>query len=222
MIISLFLSLVLSLVASLTLFSSSAKGGQKDETCFNFDTRVTSPLRTPSQSFSKKDDFSASGNLPKEKGGIWGSLGGRVERPIQDLYTQLLDHYTIKDEKKVRLNVYEQERAGYSDFHVVMVKAITPLVDVKWEENWAYLVKEGTRENPKEVVISYQKTTGSKFIPHLCGSIVLKAVTPKQTDVYFYEEVNAFGKRSAQDTVLGHKGTLANLRQISRIPASAH
>jgi len=179
--------------------------------CFDFNNPIKEPLRNPPAARSKKD-IGDSGNLPL-KGGVWGYARGQVNYPIESIYQKLLDHYTIKDPKRAKLKVYPQDRPGFRDFHVVMVKAILPAIDIHWEEDWGYVVTEGTEAAPKKIVISYQKTNGTEYMPHLCGSIVLNAVDSKSTDVYLYEEVNAFGKRSHKDTVHGHFGTLSTLRK---------
>ncbi|MEO5970320.1 MAG: hypothetical protein ABIQ95_10375 [Bdellovibrionia bacterium] len=181
--------------------------------CFDFNVPVKAPLKTYNFGKSTNKDTTESGKLPDSKGGIWGSALGKVELPIQSIYQLLLDHYTIKNPEKVKLKVYPQERNGYQDFHVLMVTASAVVFKVNWEEEWAYKIIDGTSANPKKVVISYQKTTGTDYIPHLCGSIVLNSLGPKLTEVYLYEEVNALGKRSPQDTVKGHIGTLNTLRQ---------
>jgi hypothetical protein len=186
--------------------------------CFDFSAPVKKPLRDTMPPLNVTDT-SESGHLQAPQKGIWGSARGKVGYSIQYVYNQLLDHYTIKDPKRVKLKVYPQEKEGVQDFHVVMVTAITPIMDIHWEENWSYVISEGNEKAPKTIVISYQKTGGTQYIPHLCGSIVLKALSANSTDVYLYEEVNALGKRSPEATVQGHFGTLATLRKQK---ATAH
>jgi len=197
--------------------------------CFDFSVPVKTPLRAYKQGRSAGEskhpgnpkhkgnptniDATESGRFTHSGGGIWGSALGKVELPIQRVYQLLLDHYTIKDPEKVKLRVLPEERPGYQDFHVVMLSFSKLFMKVNWEEQWAYAIAEGTSIDPKKIVVSYQKTTGTHFIPHLCGSIVLNSLGPKATQVYLYEEVNALGKRSPQDTVEGHLGTLHTLRQ---------
>jgi hypothetical protein len=199
----------------LGLTTSSTSSADSTQPCFDFNSTVKAPLRE-AVSLKPKKDNTLSGTLATPKSGLWGSARGEVNKPIQKLYEELLDHYTIKSAKKTKLRVYEQDRPGYNDFHVVMVTLPTPVMDVKWEEEWAYAVTEGSKTAPKTIVISYQKTSGTKYVPHLCGSIVLKSISPTSTDVYLYEEINALGKRSHQETVKGHLGTLATLREIKK------
>jgi hypothetical protein len=195
------------------LNSSARAESAASPTCFNFNQVVTNPLRAKPYFKSLSKDLTESGKMPTSDGGIWGLAVGKADFSVQSLYQKLLDHYSIKNPDKVKLKIYPQERQGYQDFHLVMVTVNTPIIKVNWEEEWAYAITEGTSTQPKKVVISYQKTNGSHFVPHLCGSIVLSSLGPNTTEVYLYEEVNALGKRSPEETVKGHLGTLDTLRR---------
>jgi hypothetical protein len=192
--------------------ASAAETSVANGLCFDFNSPVKVPLGKSTE-FNPKKDFTKSGKFSSPKTGIWGLVQGEVNRPIEKIYEQLLDHFTVKDSKRVKLRVYPQERSGFQDFHLVMVTLPTPLMDVKWEEEWGYVITDGTEANPKTVVISYQKSNGTKYVPRLCGSIVLKFTSPTSTNVYLYEEIDSLGKRSHKDTVQGHLGTLKVLRQ---------
>lgn len=199
-------------VAAAVLMSPSALAAP----CFDFATPIKEPMRPPIPLGKGGKDASASGKLKTGKG-VWAAARGTVPLPIADVYRRLLDHYTVKDPARVKLRTYEQEQPGYRDFHLVMVELKpAPMITLEWEENWGYLVAEGTAEAPRRVVISYQKTAGTKYIPHLCGSITLTA-NGGATDVALYEEIEAFGKRSNADTAKGHLGTLATLRSARTI-----
>ena len=60
---------------------------------------------------------------------------------------------------------------------------------------------DGTREAPQTVVISYEKTEGSSFIQHHCGSIVLVArkcsSTPTTTGTSARASPRAADRRAA-------------------------
>jgi hypothetical protein len=208
----LFLTIQIFLITTYLSHNSVAETS-KDPLCFDFSVPVKTPLKAYKGTKAKNKDVTDSGKFTYSGGGIWGSALGKVDLPIQNIYQLLLDHYTIKDPGKVRLKVYPQERPGFQDFHVVMVTVPTPIFNVNWEEEWAYTIPEGTSTSPKKVVVSYQKTTGTRYVPHLCGSIVLNSLGPQSTEVYLYEEINALGKRSPGDTVKGHIGTLETLRR---------
>ena len=179
-------------------------------TCFDFSQPIKSPLMAPIP-MKLKADARASGTTPSKS--VWGAARGIVNKPIQLVYTELLDHYTVKDRNRVKLRVYEQPMAGFQNHDVVMVSLDTPVSKVEWEEEWGYVLKDGTAEAPKDIVISYQKSNGTAFMPHMCGSIEIKSIDANSTDVFLYEEINALGKRSGDETVKGHIGTLATLRK---------
>lgn len=180
--------------------------------CFDFNQVIKTPLSKVFTTPSEKD-LTESGKLKGTQRTIWSAAQGLVNQPIQKLYQALLNHYTIKDPKRVALKVYPQERPGYQDFHLIMIKALIPIFDIRWEEEWAYLISRGTSVSPEEIVISYQKTNGTSYIPHLCGSIVLNKDAASRTRVFLYEEIDALGKRTPQDSVKGHLGTLTTLRK---------
>ena len=182
--------------------------------CFDFEhpnLQNKKPLQEAIPLIAEKDAFSS--GKDKEKNFIWGKVRGIVHKSIARLYEMLLDPYTIKDRQRVKLKIYDQPHDGFQNFNLVMVSAITPLANIDWEENWGYSIIDGTMAQPKTILINYQKTVGTEFIPHMCGSMVLKSIDSTTTDVYLYEEVNALGKRSPQDTVKGHLGTLTTLRK---------
>lgn len=185
-------------------------GEAKAERCFDWEKGVPAPLKAP-VAYNGKKEISKAGT--DKKGFVWGYARGKVAKPISTLYPMLLDHFTVKDPKKVKLRVYDQPKAGYLNFHLVMVTVLNVPLSVEWEENWAYSLLEGTAEKPKKILIQNQKEVGSNFLKHLCGTIILEALTDKETDVFIYEELDAVGKRTEADTKAGHLGTLNTLRK---------
>ena len=208
---------VLILPCILFMNTQFALASDNENLCFDLKSPIKSPLRTPIPFHPGKDTFE-SGKLEKPKKGLWGSARGEVKFSIKKVYDLLLDHYIIKSPDRIKLRVYPQDRIGYQDFHLVMVTLPTPIIDIKWEEEWGYVITQGTEDIPQSVVISYQKSSGTSYVPHLCGSIVLNSLSPTSTDVYLYEEINALGKRSHEDTIKGHLGTLETLRKKGLTP----
>jgi hypothetical protein len=87
-----------------------------------------------------------------------------------------------------------------------------PFVTVKWSEEWAFSLLEGTASEPKKILISYEKIDGTTHIKHLCGNILITADSDSsKSHVFLYEEAEATG-RSQEDTVKGLKGTLEAIR----------
>lgn len=192
--------------AFLLLFHPAARASP----CFDFEKKIVSPLHASIRPGSRRD-ASASGHAAS--GAVWGAARGTVNLPLSRIYAKLLDPYVIKDRSKVELRIYDQDRAGYQDFHVVMVELhATSFLTVNWEEEWGFAIAQGTSMDPVEAVISYQKTNGTAAIRRLCGSIVLTRLTPGSTDVYLYEEIDALGRRTPEETAKSHLGTLKTLR----------
>jgi hypothetical protein len=208
--------------------SAASPSGSRAGACFSWDQRVDLPLRPRPGKTPLGDstggtaiaspltaDGTASGALEAVSDGLWGAAWGSVSAPLQALYSLLLDPKTIKDPEKVRFQFQALKKPPYLDFHVVDLSVSAILFRVEWQEEWAYALTAGTPQAPQGVTISYQKASGTRYLRHLCGSIVLTALTPELTDVYLYEEISAFGKRSSEDTVQGHLGTLQTLRKLA-------
>jgi hypothetical protein len=86
-----------------------------------------------------------------------------------------------------------------------------PVVEIEWTEGWAYSVTRGTADQPETVVVGYEKIRGTSYISHLCGSVLLQARGPQQTEVTWYEEIKAM-RRDATDTLNGIRATLRKLQ----------
>lgn len=186
-----------------------------DTTCFDFGAAVTKPLKEPPTDVSRPrngQDESASGTTPHDSDVTWAWVRGVVKKPIEQVYALLLDHNTTKS-PKAEIEVEKIESPIYLALHRVKFTIRPfPLVRVQWIEDWAYALAAGSREHPETIVISYQKTEGTTHIRELCGSVVLRKVSEKTTDLYEYEQAKAT-RRSVVDTLNGVKGTLATLRR---------
>jgi hypothetical protein len=180
--------------------------------CFDFDQRIDTPLQPPLPLVEGRAsvDF---GTYPS--GVDWASHRTVLDQPIGALHAKLLDHRNVKDMAKTTLKTTELERPGYLQFHmvdvVVSIRSLLVRMKVAWTEAWAYCLVEGTAEEPRKIVISYQKVAGTKHIRRQCGSYVLTARDDGTTDLSMYEEVKA-SRRSAKDTRDMHLGILRNLR----------
>jgi hypothetical protein len=153
------------------------------------------------------------GNLPGDID--WGAARGIVNASVTMTYQKLLDHTVWKDPKHNDLEVEKLERPGYVDFHRVSdtINPI-PFIKISWKEDWAYALIRGTKDNVQEMLISYQKQSGTSHLSHLCGSVLLQPHGTHATDVFLYEEAKA-GHRDAQDIVNSHLGTLRTLREVT-------
>lgn len=175
--------------------------------CYDFSKGASTPLKPPIALLKTGDNF--------EKGRkdslAWGAVRGVVNRPIEAILKDLLDLRTIKD-ASTNMKVTEVKNPAYLAFYKVET-TVNPFlfISASWEEGWAYALKEGTKANPKNVVILYQKLSGTGHLEHLCGSIVIKKASAKETDLAFYEEV--ISKYWSEDKALENFfGTLRTLR----------
>lgn len=184
--------------------------GEESPRCFDFNTKVTKPLGKMLP-LKPGQDTSDLGDL---KDGVnWASLRGTVKKPIKKVLDLLLDHKTTASPRVDEMEVAKVESPNYLARHDVkfLIKPFL-FVKVRWTEQWAYTLVDGTPADPKEVLVSYQKVEGTSHIEHLCGSVVLRKLGPNETDVYQYEEAKAT-QRSAKDTLKGNIGTLKTLRE---------
>ncbi len=200
--------------AGLLAISLAAYGAAAESPgpCFDFTGRIVDPLRPPIPMIAGRDHI-VFGTYPN--GIDWAAGRALVDMPIAAVYAKLLDHRNVKDMKKTTLSTTVRERAGYLAFHrvdiVVSLRALFFKVKVGWTEEWAYALLEGSPEDPRRIVVSYQKLDGTRYLKHLCGSYVLQAQDEATTDLSLYDEVVA-SRRSAEDTRDMEAGILRNIR----------
>lgn len=191
--------------------SFSSIAAASDSKCFKFDEKIVTPLKEEIPLPKEKTDGAKSG---EREGKSWAQVRGLVQKPIEDVYKLLLDHNTTKSSRVEKLEVTKQDRPHFLQLHDVKF-VIHPFkfLTVDWVERWAYSLAGGTPQKPTQIVTSYEKIEGTKYIEHLCGNIVLRKLGPKTTDVYIYEEAKA-RDQTAQDRLNGIVGTLKTLRTL--------
>jgi hypothetical protein len=192
--------------------ADEAAGQMKSKPCFDFSKK---PIPLPKKVTSLEDATlprvsSKSGRMSANM--FWGAARGQVGRPIQELIQEIAAHETMKSARVTGMAVIPQETQDFLIRQQVEYTVIPFMfVKIKWTEDWAFNLTQGSKEDPKEVQIFYQKTEGTAHIKHLCGTIVLNRLDPKITDVFIYEEAQATS-RSEQDTVKGLIGTIRTFR----------
>jgi len=202
---------------AVVLLLVAGAAGDASGPCFDFDRRIVDPLR-PSIPLLEGRDNSSFGTYTN--GVDWASTRAVLAMPLRTAYAQVLDHRTQKDMKKTELATRVEQRPGYLQYHLVDVVVTLRLLlfktQVAWTEAWAYALVDGTEEDPRRIVVSYQKVAGTRHIQRECGSYVLEA-RDGATDISLYEEVKA-DRRTARDTRDMHAGILANIRRMGRQP----
>jgi hypothetical protein len=197
----------------ISLWSHSTLADEaKSKRCFDFSKKLTQLPKKPSilQDAILPRISSKSGKLGPNL--FWGAARGQVGRPIQELIQEISSHETLKSSKVSKMDVTALESPDFLIRQQVEY-TVTPFLFVKvsWKEDWGFSLTQGTKEEPKQVEIFYEKTDGTSHIKHLCGTIVLDKIDPKTTDVFFYEEAKATN-RSEEDTVKGLIGSIRTFR----------
>ena len=133
--------------------------------CFDFDHKITQPLREPLPLVEGRDnsDFGTYAN-----GIDWAAGRAVLQMPIASAYAKLLDHQNVKDMEKTTLSTTVLARPGYLQFHlvdvVVTLRALFVKMKVAWTEAWGYALVEGKEDDPRKIVISYQKVAGTRHL----------------------------------------------------------
>ncbi|HET6347015.1 MAG TPA: hypothetical protein VFH51_18915, partial [Myxococcota bacterium] len=150
----------------------------------------------------------------------WAAVQGRVSRSVPELVRDLETQDARKSDRDNNMTltpVPDPTFLARQEVHFSFKPL--PLVEVEWTETWAYAVTRGTVDQPETVVVAYEKTRGTSYIPHLCGSVFLQARGPHSTEVTWYEEVKAT-RRSAADTLNGIRATLRKLHATATTTVS--
>jgi len=195
----------------LSLLLSGPSWAAKDTPCFDFTHLPLAPLRDPS-SLPKLPGEDAKASGENADGGDWAAMRGEVQAPLALIAEWLKDPVTIKDPAKVKIERKELPLSGF-DAHYALLLSFKPIffVTVEWKEEWAHQKFPGKKNQPERSLTSYAKVDGTSHIQKLCGSILLEAISPKATDVFLVEALDAT-HQGAEDLLKGHEGTLRTLR----------
>ena len=182
-----------------------------DSACFDLSKASVQLLKAAPLKFDPKTDLGDSGIDSNHLD--WGQVSGVVHKPLGELYFKLQDPKTIRnsDNTKVTVELIETKEFLKKFLQKIVVKPVI-FITIEWTEEWGFALKQGTPEKPEAMVISYQKSEGTSHIRHLCGNILLRALSPTSTGVFIYEEVQA-DRRNAKDVLNGITGTLRTLRE---------
>jgi hypothetical protein len=146
-------------------------------------------------------------------GFTWARVSGVVKKPIAALLNRLLDPMVTRDRSNTKVEVNEVKVPGAYRKNEVRVR-IKPVffLTLEWVEEWLYTVKNDASGAPEEIVISYQKTSGTSHIRRLCGNILVKKISEQESGVYLTEEIEA-DRRTPGELHRGLLGTLRTLRE---------
>lgn len=203
-----------ALATLLALGAVPAAGAADPATCFDFARPVSALLRPPPAAAAGGADVHEFAR--RADGTDWAAGRALIAAPIARVYARILEHESLKDMSKTTLKRTSEPKPGYLAFQyvdvAVRVRALLVRMTIEWREAWGFVLTEGTEAEPRRIVASYQKVSGTGHIRHLCGQYVLSAVDAAHTDLAFYEEVRA-ARRDAEATRNMHMGILRNLRK---------
>lgn len=179
--------------------------------CFDFSKPVNEPLSRPIPLLKGEDNFE-SGLKPFDV--HWSAARATVPLSVKQISDWLLDHTHWKDTSKTKLTLEKEPSPHFFELHRLKVDAnVFAFIWIDWVEMWAYRVVKGTVKNPQTLLVSYQKTEGTGHITRLCGSVFVKSLGPKKSDVFLYEEAKA--NRYESDNIRSlHVANLFHLRHL--------
>jgi hypothetical protein len=164
--------------------------------CFDFSKSITGVLR-PARNNTKAEQ---SGKVSPNGDEYWATVQGDVSIPIKVIYAYLADRDSTKSSRVDEMHVDIEQDPNFLLKQIVHNEVHPfPFVTVKWTDEWAFSLLEGTFGDPKKILISYEKI----LITADSGS--------SKSHVFLYEEAEATG-RSQEDTAKGLKGTLDSIR----------
>jgi hypothetical protein len=161
--------------------------------------------------------LSASGDQGKKGGSgytlYWAVTQGESDRKIADILKEILGHETTRSSRVSEMKIKTVANPRFlvvQDVHFEVHPF--PLVHINWNENWAVSLLKGDAENPEKIWVTYEKTSGTSYIQHLCGQFELTSEPNGKTLIVIYEQAAAKG-RTEQDTLSGISSTLRALQK---------
>jgi hypothetical protein len=188
--------------------SPTATPLERSGACFNFKAKIH-PLHAFPKTFPEGSD-PAEGEPGHPD---WGSVTGVVKKPLAELYKLLLNPRTIRDDEDMKITITQTPSENFLNLYDQALH-IKPafFLTLDWTETWGFSLEEGTKQNPKAILISYEKTAGTSHIRRFCGNYLLRAISPTETGVYLYQELDA-DRHDYKDILKDLKGTLETLRK---------
>jgi hypothetical protein len=204
--------------ALLVSFPALAVTGQ----CFDFSSAI------PPQPLHAAPPLPATGVVyeegTQENGVQWGYARGRVDLGMREMLSWLTDHRNWKDPDRVEMKTQELPSPHALAFHRLELDVhIFAFIHIGWVEEWYYSLLGGTAQDPTAFLVSYQKVEGSDHVRRLCGSVVIRKLTPTQSDAYFYEETDAdhYGTGDIHGLNVAHFEKLTKLAHPDKTPSGS-
>jgi len=144
----------------------------------------------------------------REAGGYWGEGGGLIAEDIKVLWSRSLNWPLMRwpNVKRDEVKEIDPPEGSHRSFLVKYVSS--SFITVSWTMKWIHTITDGTPEDPRRIVIQFQKVKGTGFIKHWKGSYVLTRVRPGHTSFAMRSELSATaqGEKACRTSVtLGHR-----------------
>lgn len=179
--------------------------------CFDLTTRLTAP---PRASLPLPPGGGESSDAGAAADRVWAQRRALVARPIEKLRAFLEDPRHFKDDQVDEMTLAALPPGpNLKRFTVHSLVRPFPLVTVEWTDEWAVTLLAGTPDKPDQLLVAYQKVAGTSYIEHFCGTLLLRRIDEKTTDVAQYEEARITG-RSHDEMKRGLADFLATLRAL--------
>jgi hypothetical protein len=205
------------LMVSLMLLSNPVLANEPLSPCFDFSKPNSQLLRSSTDQFPEEgSEFLAHGwrdEIALRERVAWAEVRGTARQSIPALLKKLQDPMTHRDPGNTRVTATSVPFPGAWLRQKVEVK-LKPVffLTLEWIEEWMFVITDGTVSDPKKVLVSFQKTSGTAHIRRFCGNFLLSKIGPEMTGVTIQEEIIA-DRRKPEDVEKGLLGTLRTLRK---------
>lgn len=183
--------------------------------CFDFSKKVERAMTVPTAWHPSAVNGIQEASGEYATGVVWAAVRGSVGRSVAGLVQDLQTQDARKSDRASDMTISpwpDPIHLAHQKIHFSFTPV--PFVDIEWTEDWVFSLLHGTVTAPETVIVAYEKTAGTSYIPHMCGSVSLTQGDGGRTDVIMYEEIKAV-HRSATNTLDGIRGTLRKLQSSS-------
>lgn len=149
---------------------------------------------------------------------VWGEGYGCLHRSIGELWDLTRDNDLMR-----WVGVNESEShvvpgdAKEGEQQIEVHYTVKRFITVRWVMDWLHQLVKGSAQEPQQIVISYHKKKGTRFIPFWEGTITLERVGPDVTVFRMRNNVNA-RSISSKDAAATVQQVYAKLKQAPHSP----
>lgn len=127
-----------------------------------------------------------------ESGFVWAEGGACIFRPLREVWGVSHNQSLMVWDGVDSSNFTERFDRPEGVFHFYEINYfVDEIIDVEWTMNWYHSVRQGSFDQPLQILINYKKVKGTRFIPYWEGSIILHQVTPDITSISMRNQIRA-------------------------------